>query len=187
MSIWEIERKYRIPSGEMAAALLRLLRQARYREDHVHLQRDEYYDTNDNQLARLDYTVRLRVENGNSQIALKGPRKVSGSTYSRIELEFSGCGPEQNRSELQRRGLEARVIVEKRRTQFVGRHATIALDEVAHLGWFCEVEGSSDDNIDEIAAQFGLFGLEEVTQNYTELLREARGYPPDRAFRATFE
>lgn len=175
MGIWEIERKYRIPNEPSAMALLNSLRRARYHEHPQVIQRDEYYDNETGELTRLDYTVRLRETNGSCMIALKGPRVTSGSTYSRIELEFSGREPSMNRLELTKAGLDARVVIEKRRTTFVGQHVVIALDEVAQLGWFCEVEGASDDAIDETAVRFGLLGLDEVTQNYTELLRLRHG------------
>jgi adenylate cyclase class IV len=37
-------------------------------------QRDEYFDTREENLKEQDFTVRLRSVNGNLKVALKGPR-----------------------------------------------------------------------------------------------------------------
>jgi predicted adenylyl cyclase CyaB len=176
MSIWEIERKYRIPTEVTARQLMAAFRSARLREQQMTIQRDEYYDNGESAVSRADFTVRLRdMGEGNCMIALKGPRELTGATYSRIELEFTGVGVDQNRAELRRFGLEPQIVIEKRRYHFYGQHTTMVVDEVARLGWFCEVEGRSDDDLDEMAVRFGLLTLEEVTANYTELLRVALG------------
>jgi predicted adenylyl cyclase CyaB len=186
MSIWEIERKYRIPSEDSAHRLMEVFRLARFRESSSVFQRDEYYETSDGVLTRADYTVRLReIGDETCMIALKGPRLMSGSTYSRIELEFSGIAADKNRLELKRAGLEPYIVIEKRRRSFSGQRTTIVIDEVARLGWFCEIEGTSEDAIDEVAARLGLLTLDEVTENYTELLRTALGLQTG-GFKATF-
>ena len=53
------------------------------------LQRDEYYDTEDEQLKKVDMTIRLRKVGKVSRVAMKSARVFGdGNIHNRIELEF---------------------------------------------------------------------------------------------------
>src|ERR1044072_8825341 len=117
----ETEIKIRLNAEDFNALLQRCSRL--YGESMEMVQRDEYFDTEDQFLKTKDYTVRLRTVNGKVKIALKSPRGFLSDVqdiYSRLELEFSASSDEEIREQLSRQGLKPTAIVEKRRWKFMG-------------------------------------------------------------------
>src|SRR5688500_11121099 len=82
-------------------------------------ERDEYFDTPEELLKTKDFTVRLRIVNGNIKIALKGPRDIfADKIHTRLELEFSVSNEEEARAEINRQHLVPTTVIEKRRWEF---------------------------------------------------------------------
>jgi adenylate cyclase, class 2 len=154
-------------------------------------QRDEYFDTHEENLKEQDFTVRLRSVNGNLQVALKGPRiYLPGNVYQRIELEFTAANEEEVREQLASQGLVATAVIEKQRCVFTGENAEIAIDRLPFIGSFIEVEGDTPSAIETVLTSLQLSSNDAVRENYSELL-EAKfkeiGLPMRPGLQATFE
>jgi predicted adenylyl cyclase CyaB len=141
-------------------------------ESHVR-QLDEYYDTADTQLKELDMVVRIRSTNNSETIALKSPRRhLSGGMTSRVELEFKTAPGETPREQLARQGLSVSQASEKERWTFVKGEIEIVLDHLPFLGYFVEIEGPSQDAINEVVRLLDLPPDAGIQKNYGELTTE---------------
>jgi predicted adenylyl cyclase CyaB len=186
----ETEIKIRIGSNDQAASVLAIC-QTLYLDNGQLNQRDEYFDTKEENLKEQDFTVRLRSVNENLKAALKGPRiYLHGNIYQRIELEFSAANEREVREQLASQGLTATAILEKQRWTFSSEHAEIAIDRLPFIGYFIEVEGDTTSAIDTVLTSLQLSSKDAVRENYSELL-EAKckeiGLPLRPGLQATFE
>ena len=186
------ETEIKIPLGteDKIRTILQLCR-ILYSDEGQSNHRDEYFDTQEENLKEQDFTVRLRSVNGNLKVALKSPRiYLPGSVYQRIELEFSAANEREVREQLARQGLTATAILEKRRWTFSSAHAEIALDRLPFIGSFIEVEGDTPSAIETVLASLHLSSKDAVRENYSELM-EAKfnelGLPLRPGLQATFE
>ena len=154
-------------------------------------QRDEYFDTREENLKEQDFTVRLRSVNGNLKVALKGPRiYLPGNIYQRIELEFSAANEGELREQLASQGLVATAVIEKQRWVFNGENAEIAIGRLPFIGSFIEVEGDTPSAIETALASLQLSSKDAVRENYSELLEtkfKEIGLPLRPGLQATFE
>ncbi len=186
-SLVETEAKYPVPAPKLAREALKRLG---YVVQKDVLQRDEYYDLPDGSVSKLDYVVRVRLENGRVVFAFKGPRFYTAtSDYSRLEFQFS-VDEKNLRSELARQGLVQTWFFEKRRTDFkrVGAATRVSLDAVPEIGTFAEIEGPLADVRAVAKALEGHLGPQE-TRNYQVLFldhKEAQGFARDTVHGAAF-
>lgn len=136
-------------------------------------QLDEYFDTPDRQLNAHDLVVRIRSSNGKKTVALKSPRieNLSGTT-NRIELEFLSANEENVHDQLLNQGLHAYEAAEKKRWTFIHNECEIVLDQLPFIGSFIEIEGPSEEAIQEIITLLSLSSFEVARQNYGELMKE---------------
>ena len=186
----ETEIKIRLGSDDQVSSVFALCRTL-YADGGQLNQRDEYFDTQEENLKEQDFTVRLRSVNGNLKVALKGPRiYLPGNIYQRIELEFSAANEGEVREQLASQGLTATAIIEKQRWVFTGENAEIAIDRLPFIGSFIEVEGDTPSAIETVLASLQLSSKDAVRENYSELL-EAKfkeiGLPLRPGLQATFE
>jgi adenylate cyclase class 2 len=186
----ETEIKIGIGSNDQVSSVLVLCRTL-YSDDGQLNQRDEYFDTQGENLKEQDFTVRLRSVNGNLKIALKGPRiYLPNNVYQRIELEFSATDEGEIRGQLASQGLVAPAVIEKQRWVYSSDYAEIAIDRLPFIGSFIEVEGDDSSAIEGVLASLHLSSKDAVRENYTELL-EAKfkeiGLPLRPCLQATFE
>lgn len=137
---------------------------------HV-LQLDEYYDTPDGQLKKQDLVIRIRSNGKKRTIALKSPRvELPSGITSRIELEFLSADGENVHEQLLNQGLNANEAAEKERWTFVYNDCEIVLDKLPFIGSFVEIEGPSQDAINEIVSLLKLSSCRVIRQNYGELM-----------------
>jgi predicted adenylyl cyclase CyaB len=186
----ETETKIPLGTGNQFRVVLDLCRTLYSGGEQLN-QRDEYFDTRDENLKEQDFTVRLRSVNGSLKMALKGPRiYLPDNVYRRIELEFSAANEEEVREQLKRQELTATAVIEKRRWVFSTENAEIAIDRLPCIGSFIEVEGDTPSAIETVLASLQLSSKNAVCENYSELL-EAKfkeiGLPLRPELRATFE
>lgn len=186
----ETEIKIPLGTGDQVRAVLDLC-QILYANSGQLNQRDEYFDTRDENLKKQDFTVRLRSVNGSLKVALKGPRiYLPGNVYQRIELEFSAANEREIREQLASQGLIATAILEKQRWVFSSEHAEIAIDRLPFIGSFIEVEADTPSAIETVLTSLQLSSKGAVRENYSELL-EAKfkeiGLPLRPGLQATFE
>jgi adenylate cyclase, class 2 len=186
----ETETKIPLGTGDHFRSVLDLCR-ALYADGGQLNQRDEYFDTRDENLKEQDFTVRLRSVNGSLKVALKGPRiYLPGNVYRRIELEFSAANEEEVREQLKHQELTATAVIEKQRWVFTGENAEIAIDQLPFIGAFIEIEGSNPSAINKVLESLQLSSKGAIRENYSELL-EAKfkeiGLPLRPGLHATFE
>ena len=153
-------------------------------------QRDEYYDTEDFQLRKNDLVVRVRKKTDATMLAVKSPRVyLSEYVQNRIELEFDICDSFVIK-QLESQNLKPVTIIEKRRITIKGNYFTIEIDELPYIGPFLEIEAETIETINDISAKLSLDSLQEVKENYGELLEREfakLGLPTDPVLVATFD
>ncbi len=136
-------------------------------------QLDEYFDTLDGQLKKQDLVVRIRSNGERETVALKGPRvQLQSGMTNRIELEFLSAEGEKVRDQLLNQGLNPNEAAEKERWTFAYKDCEIVLDKLPFIGSFVEVEGPSEEAINEIVILLELSSYAVVRQNYGELMIE---------------
>jgi len=155
------------------------------------LQEDTFFDWPDLRLLRSGSALRVRREDGSVLITFKGPRS-RGPEKRRVEVEGPLGSPEAAEALrlaglevpspplspaaleelLLSRGLKPILTVRKeRRTAVLENGLRLALDRVAGLGEFVEVEG---EGALEFVRSIGLLDL-AVEETYAELLLAKEG------------
>lgn len=182
---FEVECKYRVAQPE---SLLRRLDALGATVGEVELQVDRYYAHPARDFAKTDEALRIRRVGEANYVTYKGP-KVDQTTKTRREIELplpnGNAGDVAFASLLE--ALSFRPVAEVRKQR---RHATIpwqarqvtaALDEVAGLGTFVELELTADEADLDAARECitTLAGELQLTEgercSYLELLLATRG------------
>jgi adenylate cyclase, class 2 len=180
----EIEQKFRIDNPAGLRAKLAALG-AVFRDEVV--QRDAYFNHPARDFAVSDEALRIRSVGDENVITYKGP-KLGGGVKTRREIELPiGAGPstaEQLGEVLVLLGFRPTAVVEKKRTPgevtVDGVRYELALDEVAEIGSFFEIELVVDDAEREqaqgrIQALQGKLKLESVEpRSYLRMVLELR-------------
>ena len=156
-------------------------------------QHDTYYDHPTRDFAATDEALRLRREtagegtgtdHSNSSttatLTYKGPL-VDGDSKTREEVETGVEDPDALDAILRAVGFEPAAAVEKERERFGYGDYLVALDSVAGLGEFVEVEaGGEAGDIDtlregafELCRRLGLDPDDSIRTSYLALLLEA--------------
>ena len=171
----EIEAKIKVDRLDPYAQRLEEL-QAQPRGSII--QRDHFFDQPDRRLLRHDTGLRIRQTTGPEQaetiMCFKGPRQ--GGPYKQrdeIELAVSDFKPAQQF--LQALGLQLTLVVEKRRTCWLFHDCEVALDEVAQLGSFVEIEGPSNDAVAQVLKQLDLQDLPIIHNSYAAMQADRLG------------
>ena len=156
-------------------------------------QRDTYYDHPSRDFAETDEALRLRRESEGdgtgtdhsdssttATLTYKGPL-VDGDSKTREEVETGIEGPDAADAVLRAVGFEPAAVVEKERERFDIDGYLVALDSVAGLGEFVEVEAGGDaDEVDalrdgafDLCRRMGLDPDESIRTSYLALLLDA--------------
>ena len=160
-------------------------------------QHDTYYDHPTRDFAETDEALRLRREtrpetspdggdatgdDGPTTVTLtyKGPL-VDGDSKTREEVETGVDDPDAADAVLRAVGFEPAADVEKERERFACDGYLVALDSVAGLGEFVEVEAEGDageidalrDGAFELCRRLGLDPDESTRTSYLALLLDA--------------
>lgn len=169
----ETEIKIKLESEQSAEVLIRKCSVLSHSAPERQTELDEYFDTENEELKKNDLVIRIRTSNGKSLVALKSPRVfITQFIQKRIELEFEVSDIHQVKSELEKQGLKASAIIEKRRWGFHLLGCHVVIDNLPFIGWFVEIEGNSPTDIDYCIVKLGLSRRSHVRQNYGELLDE---------------
>lgn len=140
---------------------------------------DTYYDHPTRDFAETDEVLRLRRESPRDEgdevavLTYKGPR-VDDRSKSRQEVETGLDDPAATDGILHALGFDAAATVEKSRERYALDGFVIALDEVAGLGQFVEVEAEG-----EVAA------IETLREGAFEVCR-ALDLDPDESVRTSY-
>jgi adenylate cyclase class 2 len=130
------------------------------------------FDTPNQSLDRQHQVLRLRQDQG-IRLTFKGPRKISGGTASRQEIEFGVNDFEAARAFLQALGYQSNLIYEKYRTTYELDGQEITIDEMP-FGNFAEIEGHPPESIQACAAKLGLDWDARLLEGYLEIFRRTK-------------
>lgn len=171
MKLNELEIKIQIESEEHFQRIYNTCKHFLGSPVSHNLQLDEYYDTPDGQLEKQDLVIRIRSTNDKKIIALKSPRvKLPSGVTNRIELEFLSAHGEKVHEQLLNQGLRPNEAAEKERWTFVYQDCEIVLDQLPFIGSFIEIEGPSEQAIQEVIHFLDLSSCKIVQKNYGELM-----------------
>jgi len=169
---YEIEAKLKVDSFLEITEKLKLLK-AEFIEEQI--QKDDYFDTEDENLRRDDSGLRLRKQfNGQIEklfLTYKGPREQD-KFKKRQEIEIKVDNADLTEKMLMALGLIKTVVVEKKRNLWQIEQCVIALDQVKSLGNFVEIEGPDDKKIADIQKALGLAGLTHIKVSYANLMAQ---------------
>jgi len=170
----EIEAKIKVDELETYARRAQKLGDANQRET---IQRDFFFDRPDRQLLTAGCGLRLRQEtaSGGAQtniLCFKGPPGKDNKLKQRQEIEMPVTDAQQAQNLLEALGYQLFLTFEKRRRVWELAGCEICLDHVAELGEYIEIEGPSEDAIDQAAIAMGLEGYAHIHCSYAKLLTE---------------
>jgi adenylate cyclase class 2 len=170
----EIELKVKLESFEQVRQ--RLSEKSGEFVGRVH-EHDVYYNHPHRDFRETDEALRVRYSGGNAVLTYKG-KKIKGlGLKAREELITAVKTGEVLEQILSRLGFVRTAEVNKWRETYRIGNASVALDEVEHLGRFIEIEVIADsgqqaalDAIGRIARDLGVTG-EPILASYLELLQ----------------
>jgi adenylate cyclase class 2 len=150
----------------------------------THVQADTYFAHPQRDFRATDEALRLRQDDDTLRVTYKGP-KLDPPRKTREEIEFALAADLATATTLlERLGFRPAAIVRKHRVEWHvpgDPPATLALDQVAGLGTFCEIEVAAQDvgaaraALEVVQRRLGLEHLAPIPDSYLELLaRRAR-------------
>jgi len=179
-AVYEVELKLRTGHGAVRQRLDDLGAEALGRVSQV----DTYYDAPHRSFAQTDEALRVREERRDGhdgagertvEVTYKGPL-VEAESKTREEHETIVGDGEGMRAVLEGLGFTPAATVEKERERFACRGYTVALDTVAGLGEFVEVETEAEaveparEGAVALLGELGLDPDEQVRTSYLGLL-----------------
>lgn len=148
----------------------------------THTQADTYFAHPLRDFRQTDEALRLRQDHDSLRVTYKGP-KLDPPRKTREEIEFAlGADLATATTLLERLGFRAAATVKKERVEWNvpgDPPATLALDDVAGLGTFCEIEVAAQDvaaaraALENVQQRLGLAHLAPIADSYLELLQRA--------------
>ena len=122
----------------------------------------------------------LDGEGPSATLTYKGPIQAS-AFKRREELEVSIGKADAASAILEALGFQRRILFEKRRESWRVGSLHVELDEVPTLGFFVEIEASTEDEIGSVMVQLGLEGEAHLARGYVSMLADrndsSRGDP----------
>ena len=170
----EIEAKLRVES--LSEIELRLQAgHARFVAEQS--QTDVYYDDPLRVLARGDRCLRVRhqwtADLQEVVLTYKGPKQAD-DFKKRQEIEIPIGDGDALDQMLTALGYRKAAVVEKRRRLWETGECLVALDDVAGLGTFVEIEGPDDRAIVAVQQMLGLAGLSHIPRSYASMVAAKR-------------
>ena len=171
----EIEAKLKVDSLDEIAEKLKQLG-AEFEGQQFHT--DCYFDNAGETLLKSDSGLRLRRQStGDDEtiiLTYKGAKQKSDlKKRQEIEIEF-GDG-ESIQKILSAIGFNAILEFEKRRSLWRFGDCLVALDELALLGSFVEIEGPNDKAITDVQEKLGLLESPHINKSYAAMIAEKLG------------
>jgi adenylate cyclase class 2 len=173
----EIELKVRVES--LTAVRQRLAGLGAILSDRV-TERDIYYNAPNRDFAATDEALRARYTDSGCIVTYKGPKRAGAAVKAREEFSCRVNPGEECEEILARLGFRRTAVVEKVREYYSLGEVSIALDDVAGLGTFIEIEyaggGTAEEAEREICRIRGELGAEgdPILLSYLEMLLEKR-------------
>ena len=168
----EIEAKLKVSSHKRIIEKLRKL-SAEFVEEQFHT--DCYFDDADATLTKTDQCLRLRFRRAGGTekafLTYKGAREKD-QFKKRREIDFEIEDGESAIKLLSSLGYKKMLVVRKNRLVWRFGGCEIALDRVALLGNFVEIEGRSDKIIAAAQKKLGLADLQHIPESYATMAAE---------------
>ncbi len=168
----EIEAKIKVDSLDSIAVKLDSLRAQLVSHQH-HL--DSYFVDAGRTLTRTDRGLRLRqlTVNNTTTVILtyKGPRENT-KFKSRKEIEVAVDDFASMATLLEALGFTKRLAFEKKRDLYHLADCEVCLDQLPLLGSYIEIEGPSEEAIDDTLNKLGLSGSDHISWGYSRLMRD---------------
>ena len=141
---------------------------------------DIYYNAPHRNFAKTDEALRVRYTGGKAVVTYKGAKLKNLGLKAREELNTAVESGEVFSGILARLGFIKTAEVNNWREHYRYGNASIALDEVEHLGTFVEIEVLADtetqaatERIETIKKELGITG-EAILASYLELLQSGQ-------------
>jgi adenylate cyclase class 2 len=173
----EIELKVRV--GSLAPVRQRLARLGATLSEKV-TERDVYYNAPHRDFAATDEALRARYTDAGCIVTYKGPKRKKAAVKARDEFSCRVSPGEECEEILARLGFRRTAVVEKAREYYRLGRASVALDDVADLGTFIEIEytggGTAEEaerEISRIQEELGAKG-DPILLSYLEMLLDKR-------------
>jgi adenylate cyclase class 2 len=173
----EIELKVRVDALGPVRNRLQQLNAESFGRVHEH---DIYYNAPHRNFAKTDEALRVRYAGGKAVVTYKGAKVKDLRLKAREELNTGVESGEVIGEILARLGFVKTAGVNKWREHYRYGNASIALDEVEHLGTFVEIEVIANTEtqealkrIDTIKKELGITG-EAILASYLELLQSGQ-------------
>jgi len=142
------------------------------------LQADTFFDHPDRALMKQDSALRLRVNRPldktaaargeSTELTYKGARQA-GRLKVRPEHQVGVPDAAAMTAILHGLDFSEALCYEKRRRKWRLGDADVAVDEVPRLGWFVEIEASTEAEVDRLLDQLGFVGRPRITESYVRL------------------
>lgn len=181
---YEVEMKFRCETWDALESRIRQLPATKAASQE---QRDTYFAHPQRDFAQTDEAFRIRSVDGANRLTYKGP-KIDASSKTRHEIEVSFAEGAETRGKMIAILLslgfrEVLTVVKHRRlyrVRWEDRDIELAMDSVADLGQFVELETmspqsdwpSAKDSVARLAAHLQLTASER--RSYLELVLESR-------------
>lgn len=168
----EVEAKIRIDSTETIRSRL-TDKGAEF--DKKTRQTDTYFNSPLRDFAESDEALRIRDEDGFSEITYKGPKIKGTGAKAREEFNVEVSNPEDLARILARIGFFKSAEVLKTREEFEFMGTKVALDRVDKLGEFVEIEVVTEERdqaiatIEKVRKELGITG-EHIPESYLEMI-----------------
>ena len=140
-------------------------------------QKDCFFDDADASLITTDRCLRLRrqsVDGGERFFLTYKGAKEKDNFKKRQELEIEILEAERMEELLSALGYKKVLTIEKRRSVWKYGGCSVALDRLALLGDFVEIEGPDDAAIADVQKRLGLGNLPHIAKSYAQLTQEER-------------
>ena len=149
-------------------------------------QKDIYFTRADVDFMETKECLRIREEDGLCELTYKPPTtkemEASGSIWKKeTNIELPEGAALLAEEFLESIGCEKLCVVDKRRTSFKRENVTVALDSIAGVGDFVEIEILADDHvksaiaeIESVASDLGIDVSSTVNAPYRDLVMDAQ-------------
>ena len=139
------------------------------------LQRDCYFEDADGTMVKDDKCLRVRRESDakGERVVLtyKGPRE-DGKFKVRPEFEIGASDEKLAIKFFEAMGYRKTLAFEKKRRIWNFCGCEVALDELALLGCFVEIEGLDEKAVSEVQGKLNLSDLEHISGSYALLMNK---------------
>lgn len=130
------------------------------------------FDLPDGSLRAQKRVLRLRRDT-ESKLTYKGPGQNRSGVIDREEIEFVVDSFDKAQKFLEALGYQKSMMYEKYRITYELNDTSIMLDELPY-GDFVEIEGETNDQIQDVAKKLGLSWKAAINNSYTGLFENVR-------------